>query len=99
MELLFEINDQKLGMNNPEIDHYKIKKSARAVLFNDQNQVAIMYVSKDNYHKLPGGSFEKEDNNELNIALKREILEETGFVISTINQEVGMILEFRNDKN
>jgi hypothetical protein len=57
MELLGEINDKILGIDNPIIEKYSIKKSARAVLFNDENKVAIMYISKDNYHKLPGGSF------------------------------------------
>jgi len=97
MELLAELNDKTLGIENPEIDKYKIKKSARAVLFNKENQIAIMYVSKDNYHKLPGGSF--EGNEDLNTALRREILEETGYAIKSIENEVGMILEFRNDKN
>ena len=97
MELLAELNDKIIGIEGPETAKYKVKKSARAVLFNEENKIAIMYVSKDNYHKLPGGSF--EGNEDLNTALAREVLEETGHVIKSIENEIGMILEFRNDKN
>jgi len=97
MELLGEINDKILGIDNPIVKKYSIKKSARAILFNEDNKIAIIYVSKDNYHKLPGGSFEGDEN--FDSALKREILEETGFEVKSIEKEVGMVLEFRNDKN
>jgi 8-oxo-dGTP pyrophosphatase MutT (NUDIX family) len=97
MELLGELDDKILGISGDTKEEFKIKKSARAVLFNEEDKVAIMYVSKENYHKLPGGSFEGEEN--LEEALKREVLEETGFVVKDIGQEVGMILEFRSDKN
>ncbi len=52
-----------------------------------------MFVSKDNYHKLPGGGIESNDNNKE--ALNREILEETGCIAKVIG-DVGIILEYRN---
>jgi len=97
MEFLGEINDKSLGIQSPEIYEYKVIKSARVILFNDENKIALMYVAKDKYHKLPGGSFER--NEDLETALKREVLEETGFGVQKVGKEVGLILEFRQDKD
>jgi 8-oxo-dGTP pyrophosphatase MutT (NUDIX family) len=97
MEYLGELNDKIIGTNCPKLERYRIKKSARAILFNPDDKIAILYVSKDNYHKLPGGSLEGDED--LKTALKREVLEETGFIVKSIEKEVGMILEFRNDFN
>jgi len=68
------------------------RKVARAVLFDDKNQVAMLYVSKENYYKLPGGGIDKGET--IVQALKRECLEETGCKIKNI-KELGQIDEFR----
>ena len=75
---------------------YNLRKAARAVIFNDRNEIALQYVSKDNYHKLPGGGLETGEDVET--ALKRECLEEAGSNISIIN-EIGITIEYRNYVN
>src|SRR3989344_2222838 len=66
------------------------RKAVRAILFDEKKRVALMSVSKHNYHKLPGGGIEEGENTEE--ALRREIKEETGGEIE-ITGEVGKIIE------
>lgn len=94
MELIREITDKDIGEKGDMGDvQYKIRKAARAVIFNDRNEIAVLHVTKSNYHKLPGGGIEK-DETILN-ALNREILEETGCEAKIIG-DIGIILEYRN---
>jgi 8-oxo-dGTP diphosphatase len=72
---------------------YLIRKAARAVVFDDDNKIAILRVTKHNYHKIPGGGVEK--NEDITEALEREALEETGCKIS-VTGEIGEIVEFRD---
>jgi len=91
MKLLLELQDEDVGMKSKKV---KMKKrlAARAIIFKD-NKIALMHVTRDHYHKLPGGGAERGETTEQ--ALKREILEETGCRIK-ITSEVGKIIEHRN---
>lgn len=50
MELLKVIQDKTV----PE-EGVKIRRASRAILFDEAGLVPILSVSKENYHKLPGG--------------------------------------------
>lgn len=98
MELLKELNEKDIGIGSSErFDKpYVLRKAARAVLFNDRNEIAILNVNKKNYHKLPGGGMNQGES--LEECLRREILEETGCSIR-IRQDIGTIIEYRNKKD
>ena len=74
-------------------EKYNIRKAARSVAFNDENKIAILNVSRYNYHKLPGGGI--EDGEDIYEALRREMLEEVGANIE-VTGEIGTIIEYRN---
>lgn len=79
--------------SNKEI---RIRKAARAVVFDDENKIAILKVANHNYHKLPGGGV--EEGEDLAKALEREAMEEIGCKI-LVDGEVGKIIEHRDEFN
>ena len=99
MKLLLEISDK--DVNNGLVERfdkpYILRKAARAIVINDKNEIAFQFVSKHNYHKLPGGGINKGET--ILEGLRREIREETGCEDIDITSEVGMIIEYRNEIN
>ncbi|PIZ82089.1 MAG: ADP-ribose pyrophosphatase [Parcubacteria group bacterium CG_4_10_14_0_2_um_filter_41_6] len=95
MELLREITEKDIGLDDIEsfAMPYLLRKAGRAVIFDHNDNIALMYVSKLGYHKLPGGGVEKGE--ELHTALEREALEEAGSYIE-VGDEVGILIEYRN---
>jgi len=91
MKLLKVIRNSDVGFPNKKLK-YRTRKAARAVLF-DKNKIAILYASKYNYHKLPGGGVKEKEN--IKKALARELMEETGCT-ARIRAEVGKIIEYRD---
>lgn len=71
-----------------EIKTYR--EACRIVIFDKDNLMPLLYVSKDNYHKLPWWWIEwSEEKIE---ALKRECLEETWCTIE-VTDEIWIIIE------
>jgi len=63
MELLKEIKDKKFPKDQATL---KIRKASRAILFDENGLIPLLFVSKYNYHKLPGGGIdagEKQSNS------------------------------------
>jgi 8-oxo-dGTP diphosphatase len=75
---------------------FRIRKAARAVVFDGENKIAILKVANHNYHKLPGGGV--EEGEDLAKALERESMEEIGCKISVVG-EIGKIVEHREKWN
>ncbi|MBU3093516.1 NUDIX domain-containing protein [Clostridium sp. CF011] len=94
MELIKEIYEKDIGYNYEDIGiSYKLRKASRSIVLNDSRKIALLYVSKNNYHKLPGGGIEAGEDR--NIALNREVKEEAGVNIDILG-EVGTIIEYKN---
>jgi 8-oxo-dGTP pyrophosphatase MutT (NUDIX family) len=73
-----------------------LRQAARAVVLDEEKNVALLHVSKGGYYKLPGGGVEPGEN--IATALKRECLEEIGCHVE-IDQELGMTIEYRGKYN
>ncbi|MBI1974978.1 MAG: NUDIX domain-containing protein [Parcubacteria group bacterium] len=95
MEILAEISDYDLGIGGPaRYDKpYTFRRAARAVLFNKEEKIAFLHMTRLGYHKLPGGGFWGDED--VAGALRRELLEETGCTMDVL-AEIGMVIEYRN---
>lgn len=80
------------SVSEEEVKSYPTREAVRAVVVDDDNQIALLYVSKEDYYKLPGGGIEDDEDRET--ALKRECREEIGCDIEII-EEVGSVIEYR----
>ena len=90
MKLLKTIKDKDLP------NGFKVREASRAILFDENNLVPLLFVSKYNYHKLPGGGIEAgEDKIQ---ALIRETKEEVGSTME-VGEEIGKVIEYRSKFN
>lgn len=98
MKLLNEISEKSLGLGDAEKlgEQYQLRKSARAILLNDNGEMATQYLTNYTYHKLPGGGVDPGETVEE--ALKREVLEEVGCNCE-ITKPIGITIEYRNKYN
>ncbi|KAI3329195.1 NUDIX hydrolase domain-like protein [Xylariaceae sp. AK1471] len=84
-----------IGTKQPDrsyIDRYAV----RVVTVNASGDIALIYVKKGSYYKLPGGGIERDEDH--GKAAAREVQEETGAVVSMRNSDcIATTEEFRND--
>lgn len=90
MRLIKLINPE--NVSEDEIKNYRTREAGRAVVFDEEGNIALLSVSKENYYKLPGGGIEEGEDKM--IALYRECQEEIGCDIEVI-KELGFIVEYR----
>lgn len=93
MRLFKTIRDKDVGLNIRDPAIYGERNAARAVVFDNNGDIALLHVTKMHHHKLPGGGI--EEGEEIIEALKREAIEEIGCAVHNI-RELGIIDEFRN---
>ena len=94
MRQLLLLNPENL--NAEEIAKLYVRETSRAVIFDANNTLALLDVTKLHYHKLPGGGAEAGET--IIEALKRECLEETGCDIEIVS-ELGSVTEYRQKLN
>jgi 8-oxo-dGTP diphosphatase len=90
MSLLLELRDDAFPDSAALT---QVRHAARAVIFDREGLVALLFVSRHAYHKLPGGGMEGAESRI--DALVREIREETGCEIA-VRGELGEVVEFRS---
>src|SRR5512133_3536322 len=90
MKLLATLNPEYAS--DKEVDGYKRREAARAVVFDAEGKIALLNVTKKGYHKLPGGGVEAGEG--VIDALMRECREEIGCQIEIIDA-LGEIVEYR----
>lgn len=92
MILISKITDADIIGGKIEYLNEVTRYAARGILVDDNLNIAMMFMSKNGYYKLPGGGIESSETNE--IAFLREVREETGFN-SVIVKELGYIEEHK----
>lgn len=73
-------------------DDYTTREAARGIVYDDAGAVALLFVARDGYYKLPGGGIDPGESPE--IAFARELKEEIGCT-AEITHELGTLLEQR----
>jgi 8-oxo-dGTP pyrophosphatase MutT (NUDIX family) len=91
LKLIKEISDKDI-LGQDGWSESKPRLTARAILKNNDGLYAVMYSEKFNLYSLTGGGI--EDGEDILMALKREVLEETGCTCDEIT-ELGYIYENR----
>ncbi len=90
------VKDEDFGLKSVKFNNPKKRKGARGIVKRNDGKIAILYKSNMNEYKLPGGGI--DNNEEPTNAFKREVLEETGCII-TIEKELGTIVENKTHDN
>lgn len=88
------IFDEVIGIQN-RIDgtDISLRVAARAIIMNG-NKLLMVHNNKGDY-KFPGGGIKEGEEHELAVA--REVLEETGYIVKNIESKVGLTIERRMD--
>lgn len=96
MKLLREIKHTDLftEATGKDARAFAHRQAARAIVSNTDGAIALLYVGKYKYHKLPGGGI--ENGEAIAEALEREIAEEIGCQ-ATVTHELGKIVEYRDE--
>lgn len=88
-QVIATIADGDVGLPTVQTSHEKsVRTGARAILFDDDNEVALVYETAYDHYKLPGGCVEPGET--LEQALRREIAEEVGATIRSIRY-IGVV--------
>ncbi len=80
------------NVSTQEAEKFAVRTAARAIVFDENNNIALLHATKYDYFKLPGGGIEKGEDPES--AMRRECLEEIGCNVE-VTGELGTILEYR----
>ncbi len=82
-----------------EIDREKLKISSRTAIravVIKEDKILMVHTNRGDY-KFPGGGAEVKESHE--DTLKREVREETGYLVSTIKNKLGKVIERKLEEN
>jgi len=86
---IFDRRDRKIGYQ-PII----YRDSARAIILKE-NKILLVYSEESKEYKFPGGGVQENEIREY--ALRREVLEEVGKKVNSVNESLGYIDQMYND--
>ncbi|MGI6759197.1 MAG: phosphotransferase [Bacilli bacterium] len=81
---------QEIDLNGSNL----YREAVRGLILED-DKILLIKVKKYNVYHIPGGGIESDES--MGQALKREIEEETGYIIDDHYQEYGYIAEYKKD--
>jgi 8-oxo-dGTP diphosphatase len=84
------------NVTEQEAREYNAREAVRAIVFDQDNLIALIHVSRDNYYKLPGGGLDDEEDHIT--GLKRECQEELGCDIEVVREVASMNEYWKPDR-
>jgi 8-oxo-dGTP pyrophosphatase MutT (NUDIX family) len=87
-EIHYRNDKNLLDFNNSNII---LRNAVRAIILN-KNKLLMAHLEKTDEYKFPGGG--KNEDETIEEALKREVLEEVGYKVSNIKEKIGTITEY-----
>ncbi len=94
--LIKKITDKDLNIKEKRLINPKTRTASRGIVENKGGKIAVFYKSKMNEYKLPGGGIDPGEDK--GVAFRREVLEETGCIITKI-KELGITIEEESQTN
>lgn len=94
MNLLASFNEE--NVTDDEAKQLRHRRAVRGVVFDSNNNIALLHAKNEGYYTLPGGGVEDEETYEQGIV--RECKEEIGCDVEIIKY-IGTTLEYRKRKN
>ena len=61
MKILKTIRDKDFGLDIPNPETYKERRAVRAIVFDKNNNIALIHASNNSYHTLHGGGIEERE--------------------------------------
>ena len=92
MNIIKTINFE--NVEEKEYKDFRIRNTARAIVFDNENNIALLLVKSEGFHKLPGGGI--DEGEDVETALIRECKEEVGISIE-ITAELGLVQEIKKE--
>jgi len=91
--MLFDVIHYRNDKNLLDFDNSNIilRNAVRAVILNE-NKLLMAHLEKTDEYKFPGGG--KNEDETIEDALKREVLEEVGYKVLKIKEKIGIITEY-----
>lgn len=85
-----------MGLEKTNLEKIKIisREAVRAIIYRNNN-ILMIHTNKGDY-KFPGGGVNKKENHE--DTLKREVREESGYIIDFVKEKQGTVIERRLDE-
>jgi len=87
-EEIYRDDKKLLDFNN---DNIILRKAVRAIILKDK-KILMVFLEKTKEYKFPGGGV--EENEIIEEALKREVLEEVGYNVNKIIEKIGIVTEY-----
>lgn len=94
MNLLASFNQE--NVSDDEAKQLQHQRSTRGIVFDTDNNIALLFTQDKGYYSLPGGGANDDETYEQ--ATIRECKEETG-CDAEITKYIGTTLEYRKNKN
>ena len=96
LNVIAKVTDEDFGLTPQPLVDPQTRLGARGIIFDEDNNIAVLFKENKNEYKLPGGGI--EENEDAKFAFLREAEEEAGCEIE-IKNFLGNVIEEKSKEN